>query len=162
MAAGGPASELIMFIVAILVAGSVAGALAYVTNDIAQGISDNGAMLANKLRTDFAIINDPNNIPHSNLSKTPVNYTFYIKNIGDTVIPFTSNAVQVMINGVLIPPSNLTFLDPYATTEITKLPPYAVGAINVTLGTPLTSNDTYTLTVVLENGKKRTFIFKAP
>ncbi|RLF87557.1 flagellar protein G, partial [Thermococci archaeon] len=33
MAAGGPASELIMFIVAVIVAGSVAGALAYVTND---------------------------------------------------------------------------------------------------------------------------------
>lgn len=162
MGAGGPASELIMFIVAILVAGSVAGALAYVTTDIAQGINAKGTMLADQLRTDFAIINDPNNIPHSNISKSPVNYTFYIKNIGKTTFPFTGSSVQVMINGLLIPPSNLTFIDPLTGAQITSLPPYSVGVINVTLGTPLTSGKYYTLTVVLENGKKRSFVFKAP
>ncbi|GAB6134692.1 archaellum stator protein ArlG [Thermococcus prieurii] len=160
MGAGGPASELIMFIVAVLVAGSVAGALAYVTNDIAQGIHTRGSMLASDLRTDFAIINDPNNIPTAGTG--PYNYTFYIKNIGQNPIPFTSSAVQVLINGVMIPPSNLTFIDPVTKAEITTLQPYEVGAINVTLGTALTSGDYYTLTVVLENGKKHTFVFKAP
>jgi len=162
MGAGGPASELIMFIVAVLVAGSVAGALAYVTNDIAQGIHTRGSMLASDLRTDFAIINDPSNIPHSDLTVTPVNYTFYIKNIGQNPIPFTSSAVQVLINGVMIPPSNLTFINPLTKAEITTIQPYGVGAINVTLGAPLTSGKYYTLTVVLENGKRHTFIFKAP
>ncbi|WP_457742106.1 flagellar protein G [Thermococcus sp.] len=162
MGAGGPASELIMFIVAILVAGSVAGALAYVTTDIANGINARGAMLATNLRTDFAIINDPNNIPHSNLSASPVNYTFYVKNIGKTAIPFNGDAVQVLINGVMVPPSNLTFLNPLSRTQINALQPYEVGAINVTLGKALTSGSYYTITIVLENGEKRTFVFKAP
>ncbi len=107
MAAGGPASELIMFIVAVIIAGSVAGALAYVTTDIAHGMNDRGgATLANQLRTDFAIINDPNNIPVSGTG--PYNYTFYIKNIGKEPIPFTANAVQVFING-----GNSSALQPY-------------------------------------------------
>ncbi|WP_297536005.1 flagellar protein G [Thermococcus sp.] len=162
MGAGGPASELIMFIVAILVAGSVAGALAYVTTDIANGINARGAMLATNLRTDFAIINDPNNIPHSNLSAAPVNYTFYVKNIGKTTIPFNGDSVQVLLNGVMIPPSNLTFLNPLNKAQINALQPYEVGAINVTLGKALKSGNYYTLTIVLENGEKRTFVFKAP
>ncbi len=162
MAAGGPASELIMFIVAVIVAGSVAGALAYVTTDIAHGINDRGALLADQLRTDFAIINDPSNIPHSNLSAQPVNYTFYIKNIGKNPFPFTWGSVQVLLNGVMIPQENLTFLDPQTGAEINTLQPYAVGAINVTLGNALTSGNEYTLTVVLDNGRKRSFVFRAP
>ncbi|CAI1493190.1 Flagella-related protein G flaG [Thermococcus nautili] len=159
MAAGGPASELIMFIVAILVAGSVAGALAYVTNDIAHGINDRGAMLADRLRTDFAIINDPNHIPVSGTG--PYTYTFYIKNVGKEIIPFTSDAVQVFIDGNLIPASQLSFEDTSGNT-ITSLQPYQVGVIKVTLDTALTSGQTYTITVVLENGVKRSLVFTAP
>ncbi|ASI99659.1 flagellar protein G [Thermococcus celer] len=159
MAAGGPASELIMFIVAVIIAGSVAGALAYVTTDIAHGMNDRGATLANQLRTDFAIINDPNNIPVSGTG--PYNYTFYIKNIGKEPIPFTANAVQVFINGEIVPPSNLTFTD-VSGKAITALNPYQVGIVNVTRGTKLTSGQYYTITVVLENGKKRSLVFKAP
>jgi len=160
--ASGPASELILFIVAVLVAGSVAGALAYVTNDIAHGINDRGAMLADRLRTDFTIINDPNNIPHSNLSVTPVNYTFYVKNIGKEPIAFNPNAIQVFIDGTIIPPSNLTFFDPFTGDPLTSLQPYSVGAINVTLGKKLVSGQYYTLLVVLENGRERELVFKAP
>ncbi|WP_297417259.1 flagellar protein G [Thermococcus sp.] len=162
MAAGGPASELIMFIVAVIVAGSVAGALAYVTTDIAHGMNYRGTLLADQLRTDFAIINDPNNIPHSNLSAQPVNYTFYIKNIGKIAFPFSQDSVQVLLNGIMISPSNLTFLDPQTGAEINTLQPYEVGAVNVTLGNALTSGDDYTLTVVLSNGERRSFVFRAP
>lgn len=156
MGAGGPASELIMFIVAVLVAGSVAGGLAYVTNDIAGGITDRGAMLADSLRTDFAIINDPQNIPVSGTG--PYTYTFYIKNIGKMKIPFTSDSVQVFIDGTLIPPANLTFTD-VDGNPITSLNPYEVGQIQVTLGTAL-SAETHRIVVVLENGKKRSLIFE--
>ena len=158
MAAGGPASELIMFIVAILVAGSVAGALAYVTNDIAQGIHIKGSILANQLRTDFAIINDPNHIP-VNTSTTPYTYKFYIKNIGQISIPFTSDAVQVFIDGNLVPASQLSFEDVNGN-PITSLQPYQVGVIKVQYS--LTSGHTYTITVVLENGVKRSLVFTAP
>lgn len=156
MAAGGPASELIMFIVAVIVAGSVAGALAYVTNDIAHGMNDRGAMLAEQLRTDFAIINDPNNIPVSGTG--PYTYTFYIKNIGKNSFAFSSDAVQVFIDGNIVPPANLTFTDT-SGNAITSLDPYAVGEIQVTLGTQL-STGTHTITVVLENGKRRSLVFQ--
>lgn len=156
MAAGGPASELIMFIVAVIVAGSVAGALAYVTNDIAHGINDNGALMADKLRTDFAIINDPTNIPVS--GNGPYTYTFYIKNIGKTVIPFTSDSIQVFIDGNLVPPANLTFTDVNGN-PIMALDPYEVGVIQVTRGTQLAAG-THKIVVVLENGKKRALIFQ--
>ncbi|BAD84235.1 archaeal flagella-related protein G [Thermococcus kodakarensis KOD1] len=159
MAAGGPASELIMFMVAVLVAGSVAGALAYVTTDIANGMNDRGAMLADQLRTDFAIINDPTNIPVAGTG--PYTYTFYIKNIGKTSIPFTSDAIQVFINGEIVPPANLAFTDVNGNS-ITSLPPYEVGVIVVTRETALTPGNYYKLTVVLENGKKRSLVFKAP
>ena len=151
MAAGGPASELIMFIVAVIVAGSVAGALAYVTNDIANGINDRGAILANQLRTDFAIINDPHVIP----TDSNGDYMFYIKNIGKDSIPFSSNAVQVFINGTMIPPANLTFTDVNNNT-ITYINPYDVGVIHV--HTTLTTG-WHRIQVVLENGKKRSLVF---
>lgn len=156
MAAGGPASELIMFIVAVIVAGTVAGALTYVTNDIAHGINDKGSMLAGKLRTDFAIINDPTNIPVYGAG--PYNYTFYVKNTGKIQFPFNPDAVQVFIDGNLVPPSNLTFTDINNNT-ITYLNPYEVGQIIVTLGTKLPTG-THKILVVLENGVKRELIFE--
>ena len=157
MGAGGPASELIMFIVAVIVAGTVAGALTYVTNDIAHGINDKGSLLADKLRTDFAIINDPLNIPNST-STSQYNYTFYIKNTGKTQFPFNPNAVQVFIDGDIVPPSNLTFTDINNNT-ITYLNPYEVGKIVVSLSGPLTKGS-HRIVVVLENGERRSLIFK--
>ncbi|WP_048151283.1 flagellar protein G [Palaeococcus ferrophilus] len=156
MAAGGPASELIMFIVAVIVAGTVAGALAYVTNDIAHGINDRGAMMADQLRTDFAIINDPQNIPVSGTG--PYNYTFYIKNIGKESFAFDSSSVQVFIDGNIMPPSNLTFTDT-SGNAITSLNPYEVGQIIVTRGTALSSG-AHKIVVVLENGKRRSLVFE--
>ena len=153
MAAGGPASELIMFIVAIIVAGSVAGALAYVTNDIAGGIKIRGEGLADNLRSDFAIINDPENIPVSG-----TDYTFYIKNVGKNSIPFSSDALQVFIDGKMISPSNLTFVD-VNDLPTSSLDPYEVGKIVVTTNL---SSGFHKLVVVLENGKVRSFVFRIP
>ncbi|MCD6188657.1 MAG: flagellar protein G [Thermococcus sp.] len=153
MGAGGPASELIMFIVAIIVAGSVAGALAYVTNDIAGGIKIRGEGLADNLRSDFAIINDPENIPVSGN-----NYTFYIKNVGKNSIPFSNDALQVFIDGKMIPPSNLTFVD-VNDLPTSSLDPYEVGKIVVTTNL---SSGFHKLVVVLENGKVRSFVFRIP
>lgn len=158
MGAGGPASELIMFIVAIIVAGSVAGALAYVTNDIAGGIKIRGEGLADNLRSDFAIINDPENIPVSGTDPGPYNYTFYIKNVGKNSIPFSSDALQVFIDGKMIPPSNLTFVD-VNDLPTSSLDPYEVGKIVVTTNL---SSGFHKLVVVLENGKVRSFVFRIP
>ena len=157
MAAGGPASELIMFIVAVIVAGTVAGALTYVTTDIAHGINEHGELMADRLRTDFAIINDPQNIP-VNTSTSPYTYTFYIKNIGKETIAFTSNSVQVFIDGTLIPANQLSFED-VKGDPITSLQPYEVGVIEVQPQSNLASGY-HTITIVLENGVKRKLIFR--
>ncbi|WP_048055269.1 flagellar protein G [Pyrococcus sp. NA2] len=157
MTAGGPASELIMFIVAVIVAGSVAGALAYVTNDLANSMKDRGVMLADSLRIDFAIINDPSKVPVSGTG--PYTYKFYIKNIGKDKIPFTADTVQVFIDGNLISPSNLTFTDT-AGNAITYLNPGEVGVIQVTLGSALDTASYHRIQVVLDNGKRRVLVFK--
>ncbi|MFA4640721.1 flagellar protein G [Pyrococcus kukulkanii] len=157
MAAGGPASELIMFIVAVIIAGSVAGALAYVTNDIANSMKVKGADLADQLRIDFAIINDPNAVVEEGTG--PYYYTFYIKNIGQEPISFNAESIQVFIDGNLVPSSNLTFTDT-AGNAITSLQPYQVGVIKVTLGTALNTTVSHRIQVVLENGKKRVLIFR--
>ncbi|NJE08874.1 flagellar protein G [Thermococcus sp. M39] len=156
MAAGGPASELIMFIVAVIIAGTVAGALAYVTNDIANGMKTKGEDLADQLKIDFAIVNDPENIPVSGTG--PYNYTFYIKNIGRESFAFNPQAVQVFIDGNLVPPENLTFTDVNGN-PITSLAPYELGQIIVTRGTQLSSGQ-HKITVVLENGKRRSLVFE--
>lgn len=156
MAAGGPASELIMFIVAIIVAGSVAGALAHVTNDIAGGIKIRGESLSYNLKSDAVIINDPENIPVAGTG--PYNYTFYIKNVGKESITFSSDALQVFIDGNMIPPSNLTLVD-VNNAPISSLDPYEVGKIVVT--TTLSSG-AHKLVIVLENGKVRSFVFRLP
>ncbi len=114
-------------------------------------------MLADQLRTDFAIINDPTNIPVAGTG--PYNYTFYVKNIGKTSIPFTSSAIQVFIDGGIIPPANLTFTDVNGNSITTLNPPYEVGVITVTLGNQLTTG-THKILIVLENGKKRSLVFE--
>ncbi|MDK2869881.1 MAG: archaeal flagellar protein FlaG [Pyrococcus sp.] len=157
MAAGGPASELILFIVAVIVAGTVAGALAYVTTDIANGMKDRGKLLADQLRTEFVIINDPQSVPVT--GNGPYTYTFYIKNIGKETISFTSSSIQVFIDGNLIPPSNLTFKDVNGN-QITFLRSYEVGVLEVTLGSQLDPTTSHRIVVVLENGKKRSLVFR--
>ncbi|ASJ11160.1 flagellar protein G [Thermococcus sp. P6] len=154
MAAGGPASELIMFIVAIIIAGTVAGGLAYVTNDLARDMRVQGEELSSRLKSDFVIINDPENIPVS--GSGPYDYTFYIKNTGKEAFAFSGEAVQVFIDGNIVPPSNLAFTD-IDGNPISSLAPYEVGAITVT--TKLTSGY-HKLVVVLENGIQRSLVFR--
>jgi len=154
MTAGGPTSELIMFIVAIIIAGTVAGGLAYVTNDLARDMRVQGEELSSRLKSDFVIINDPENIPVS--GSGPYNYTFYIKNTGKETFAFSGESVQVFIDGNIVPPSNLTFMD-IDGNPISSLSPYEVGAITVT--TKLTSGY-HKLVVVLENGIQRSLVFR--
>lgn len=138
-------SEIILFIVSLLVAGTIAGGLYVVTQDLADGISTRGTTIAQNLKVDFAIINDPENIPVFSGA-----YVFYIKNIGSEKFPFTGNTIVVFIDGKLIPPSNLTL-----TPSV--LYPHDIGELKIS--TTL-SPGYHKLVVVLENGKQREFIFK--
>ena len=138
-------SELILFIVSLLVAGTVAGGLYVVTQDLADSISYKGALIAQNLKLDFAIINDPEIIPTSNGA-----YVFYVKNIGYEKIHFDTENVVVFVDGNLIPPSNLTLAP-------SILYPHEVGELRVS--TNLTSGY-HRIVVVVETGEQREFIFK--
>jgi len=140
-------SELVLFIVSLLVAGMVAGGLYVVTQDISGGILTKGQDVAESLRTNFEIINDPENIPVSGSS-----YVFYIRNIGKDSFSFDPNSVVVMIDGSIIPPANLTF-DPSGV-----LAPYEVGKIYVP--TAFISSGYHKITVVIETGKRKSLVFE--
>jgi flagellar protein FlaG len=140
-------SELVLFIVSLLVAGMVAGGLYVVTQDISGGVLTKGQDVAESLRTNFEIINDPENIPVSGSS-----YVFYIRNIGKDSFSFDPNSVVVMIDGSMIPPANLTF-DPSGV-----LAPYEVGKIYVP--TAFISSGYHKITVVIETGKRKSLVFE--
>ena len=103
--------------------------------------------MAESLRTNFEIINDPENIPVSGSS-----YVFYIRNIGKDSFSFDPNSVVVMIDGSMIPPANLTF-DP---SDV--LAPYEVGKIYVP--TAFISSGYHKITVVIETGKRKSLVFE--
>ncbi|NJE04845.1 flagellar protein G [Thermococcus sp. M36] len=146
--AGSVVSELVLFIVSLLVAGMVAGGLYVVTQDISDGIVIKGRAVAKDLRTDFEIINDPERIPLLNNS-----YVFYVRNTGSTPISFDASSIIVMVDGGMIPPSNLTF-DPSG-----MLAPYDVGMIYVP-SSFINSTGYHRITVVLETGKRRSLVFR--
>ncbi|ASJ04850.1 MULTISPECIES: flagellar protein G [Thermococcus] len=141
-------SELVLFIVSLLVAGMVAGGLYVVTQDISGGIITKGQDVAESLRTNFEIINDPENIPVSGSS-----YVFYIRNTGKDSFSFDPNSVVVMIDGSIIPPANLTF-DPSGV-----LAPYEVGKIYVPTAF-ISSSGYHKITVVIETGKRKSLVFE--
>ncbi len=148
MMASSVVSELVLFIVSLLVAGMVAGGLYVVTQDISSGILVKGQDVATSLRTNFEIINDPENIPVSGSS-----YIFYVRNVGKDSFPFDPNSVIVMIDGAIIPPANLTF-DPTGV-----LTPYDVGKIYVPTAF-ISSPGYHKITVVIETGKRKSLVFE--
>ncbi len=146
-------SELVLFIVSLLVAGTIAGGLYYITQDLSDGITVKGKSVSTTLRTDFEIINDPESIPLES-----GNYIFYVRNIGKTSFVFTSDSVVVMVDGEIIPPANLTFTN-LDNSSLTELRPYDVGQITVPSAF-ISSPGYHRLTVVLDNGKERSMVFE--
>ncbi len=145
-------SELVLFIVSLLVAGMIAGGLYYISQGLSDGITVRGNSISTSLQTDFEIINDPDNIPLES-----GNYVFYVRNIGKTSFVFTSDSVVVMVDGQIVPPSNLTFTN-LDNSSLSELRPYDVGQIAVP--SAFIPSGYHRLTVVLDNGKERSLVFK--
>jgi flagellar protein FlaG len=89
-------THLIFFIVAMVIAAGVAGVIYTNVNAISNASHVSSSTLAQQLRTDITIINDPDNIP---LSGTV--YTFYVLNTGKSTL--TTEYISVLINGVYVP-----------------------------------------------------------
>lgn len=98
--AGEGITQLIFFIGAIMIAVGVIGVVTTNVQSISVSYGFNSKTLADQLKTDITIINDPAMIPYSN-----PNYSFFVKNTGKSTLDPT--AVNMFVNGNYT--RNLTF-----------------------------------------------------
>ncbi len=96
MGAETSSTHLIFFIVAMIIAASVAGMMYTNVNAVLNATQSASNTLSSQIKTDITIINDPENIPKSGNV-----YTFYVKNTGKSIL--TTELVSVLVNGVYIP-----------------------------------------------------------
>ena len=118
-------SHLIFFIGAIIIAVGVIGVVTTNVQSITASYGMNSKSLADQLKTDITIINDPAAIPYINN-----NYSFFVKNTGKSTIDPTTvnmfvdgnytnvtNKWTVMESGNLLYPTNVLRLN-YTTTTV--------------------------------------------
>jgi len=135
------AAHIILFIAVVIVASSLSVMMATTVQKISMGIEQQGNHVQKLLTTDFEIINDPASIPTKTVG-TSTAYVFYVKNTGTDSFPLTNHTITVMIDGTLIPPSNVTTTPPL-------LKPGQTGEVDVV--TTLSAGD-HTIRIVLYNG----------
>ncbi|MDY6931598.1 MAG: hypothetical protein SVJ22_06775 [Halobacteriota archaeon] len=86
------ATHAIYFMAAIVMAVAVIGVLNSSVQDVTTAASGNSRMLADQMRTDIAIISDPEEIPNNKI--------FYVKNIGTKTLD--GALTDIIVNGVYI------------------------------------------------------------
>src|SRR3972149_5513376 len=89
-------TQLIFFIAAIVIAVGVIGVVTVNVQSISASYGMNSKTLADQLKTDITIINDPGAIPKTQVG-TQYRYHFYVKNTGKSTLDPTS--VNLFING---------------------------------------------------------------
>jgi flagellar protein FlaG len=90
-------SHLIIFIAAMLVAGSVAGLLTTTVDDIGNAIEDQGFSTSDEIRSDITIIND------AGATQTESgNVTLYVKNTGSSELSTQPDDIDILINGQFV------------------------------------------------------------
>ncbi len=107
MGFGTSATHIILFIAGIILASSVAYTLSVTTGKIAIGIEEKGKVMMNHLSGDIEIINDPLRIPLKSGK-----YVFYVKNTGERNLLFTNSTVDVLIDGSIVPGTEITIVNP--------------------------------------------------
>ncbi|MCX9082432.1 MAG: flagellar protein G [Candidatus Methanoperedens sp.] len=100
MGAGASATQMVFFITSVIIALSVVGAMFLNIQSISSAAIVGSKTLAEQLKTDITIINDPEYIPYSS-----GNYSFYIKNTGKEGLSI--QYITVIIDGTIITDSNL-------------------------------------------------------
>ncbi|MCL4340526.1 MAG: flagellar protein G [Candidatus Thermoplasmatota archaeon] len=141
-------SEMIFFIATLVLSVAVVGVLGGQTTHLALSMQNSAQDTSGMIQTDFSIINDPSQIPYSN------GYIFYIKNTGSDGFDFTNTTVSVLINGTIVPQSDLKFTSPSGSGE---LMPGQVGEIVVNVTLPQGYNQ---IEVSLINGVSKNMEFQ--
>jgi len=88
-------SHLIIFIAAMVVAASVAGALTTTVNDISSAIDEQGPSVSDDIRSDISIINDPG----VDAQNEDGDLELFVKNTGSTELSTESDNIDVFVNG---------------------------------------------------------------
>ncbi|WP_297215234.1 flagellar protein G [Thermoplasma sp.] len=96
-------SELVFFIVTLLITASAVAVLSDQTFHLVDGMKTSSQKTSDMIQQNFAIINDPTQIPYNG------GYVFYIKNTGSVAFAFTNTSVSVLIDGNIVTGHYLTF-----------------------------------------------------
>jgi flagellar protein FlaG len=140
-------THVIFFIASMIVAGTVSGIFIAITINVSTSLSERGGRVQEQLDTDFEIINDPDNIPHSGND-----YLFYVKNIGGNKLTTTNDTFQVFIDGDMVARANYNFsvtsISPgEATTIYVADSELAAGDHKLRVVGPLAIDDEFTFTI---------------
>ncbi len=143
-------TQLIFFIGAVIIAVAVIGVVTTNVSTITSSYGISSKTLADQLKTDITIINDPSSIPYDTVLK---NYSFYVKNTGKNTL--NPNNVNMFIDGNYYNFSrNWTVMQGGNTWDPTE-----VLRLNYTTGTQFSSGD-HNIRVVTENGVFDTMTFR--
>ena len=103
---GTSAAHTIWFIAAVIVAGTLAGAIVGITFSFSNGLNNKGNQIEGQLSTQIEIINDQKRVPYNDAGDI---VTFYVKNTGTTVVNKNASMIFVLITGVAsAPPTSVT------------------------------------------------------
>lgn len=141
-------THLIFFIAAIFIAVGVIGVVTTNVQSITASYGMGSKTLADQLKTDITIINDPAVIPYLNS-----NYSFFVKNTGKSTIDPTT--VNMFIDGTYIIITNKWTVMEGGTLWY----PTYVLRLNYTTATQFTAGD-HTVRVVAGNGVFDTMPFR--
>ena len=99
-------TQVIFFVVSVILASAVSGVFVAVINDVSSSLSGRGERVQDQLDYEFTIINDPENTPTSGS-----NYLFYLKNIGGKKLSTTNTTFTIFVDGEIVLTANYNFSD---------------------------------------------------
>ena len=150
MGAGASATQMIFFITSVIIALSVVGAMFLNIQSISSAAIVGSKTLAEQLKTDITIINDPESIPHPGGS----NYSFYIKNTGKEGLCI--QYISVIIDGTIVTDGNLN------KTILEGGQMWLSGdVLQIDAATSLASGS-HNLMIITGNGIEDTLLFRTP
>ena len=150
--AGEAITQMIFFIGAVVIATGVIGVLTVNVHSITASYGMSSQTLADQLKSDITIINDPAAVPYDSAGD---NYSFFIKNTGKNTLYPTS--VNMFIDGNYYNFSrNWTIMDNKSSSNWY---PAQVLRINYSLNTSFPPGD-HTVRVVAGNGVFDTLPFR--
>ncbi len=150
--------HLIFYIGAIMITVGIIGVVSGYVGSITASYGMNSRTLADQLRTEITIINDPQIIPYKQIGSNYI-YSFYVKNTGK--ITLYNASVDLLVDGKYVPNASSA---PNVSTKIERggnvwYPSYVL-IVNYTTGTRFSNNYDHNVTVVAGNGVLDSMPFK--